>query len=104
MMTLSALSLVRQGNSHYMDALQYYDQALPSLQSSLQNCEDVLSDGLFLTHFLLLIYQVSFTPSRKRTCVLTQVDYIRKTQQRVESLVAPHVPATATHSAKAVGR
>ncbi|KAL3441153.1 hypothetical protein BJX65DRAFT_259494 [Aspergillus insuetus] len=60
MMTLSALSLVRQGNSHYMDALQYYDQALPSLQSSLQNCEEVLSDGLFLTHFLLLIYQITF--------------------------------------------
>ncbi|KAL2828658.1 hypothetical protein BDW59DRAFT_170798 [Aspergillus cavernicola] len=60
MMALSALSLVRQGNTHYMDALQYYDQALPSLQSSLQNCEDVLSDGLFLTHFLLLVYQVTF--------------------------------------------
>ncbi|KAL3457772.1 hypothetical protein BJX64DRAFT_280365 [Aspergillus heterothallicus] len=60
MMTLSALSLVRQGNSHYLDALQYYDQALPALQSSLQNCEDVLSDGLFLTHFLLLVYQITF--------------------------------------------
>ncbi|KAL4783487.1 hypothetical protein BJX76DRAFT_255362 [Aspergillus varians] len=61
MMTLSALSLVHQGNAHYMDALQYYDQALPSLQSSLQNCDDVLSDGLFLTHFLLLVYQIAFT-------------------------------------------
>ncbi|KAL3470663.1 hypothetical protein BJX99DRAFT_251014 [Aspergillus californicus] len=60
MMALSALTLVRQGNSHYMDVLQYYDQALPSLQSSLQNCEDVLSDGLFLTYFLLLIYQIAF--------------------------------------------
>ncbi|KAL2808675.1 hypothetical protein BJX63DRAFT_408488 [Aspergillus granulosus] len=60
MMTLSALSLVRQGNSHYLDALQYYDQALPALQSSLQNYDDVLSDGLFLTHFLLLIYQITF--------------------------------------------
>ena len=57
-MALSSLSLVRQGNTHYMTALQYYDQALPALQSSLENCDDVLSDGLFLTHFLLLIYQV----------------------------------------------
>ncbi len=65
MMALSALSLVQQGNNHYMDVLQYYDQALPSLQSSLQNCDDILSDGLFLTHFLLLIYQVrnASTPS-----------------------------------------
>ncbi|KAL4911671.1 hypothetical protein BDW62DRAFT_207221 [Aspergillus aurantiobrunneus] len=61
MMALSALSLVRQGNAHYMDVLQYYDEALPSIQSSLENCDDVLSDGLFLTHFLLLIYQIAFT-------------------------------------------
>lgn len=70
MMALSALSLVQQGNNHYMDALQYYDQTLPSLQSSLQNCDDILSDGLFLTHFLLLIYQVrnafTFSPFSKR--------------------------------------
>jgi hypothetical protein len=70
MMALSALSLVQQGNNHYMDVLQYYDQTLPSLQSSLQNCDDILSDGLFLTHFLLLIYQVrnafTFSPFSKR--------------------------------------
>ncbi|KAL4975769.1 hypothetical protein BDW66DRAFT_160219 [Aspergillus desertorum] len=61
MMAVSALSLVRQGNVHYTDALQYYDHALPPLQSSLQNCDDVLSDGLFLTHFLLLVYQIALT-------------------------------------------
>ncbi|KAL4776226.1 hypothetical protein BDW60DRAFT_213688 [Aspergillus nidulans var. acristatus] len=64
MMAVSALSLVHQGNAHYVDALQYYNHALPSLQSGLQNCDDVLSDGLFLTHFLLLIYQIALpTPS-----------------------------------------
>lgn len=57
-MAVSALSLVRQGNTQYMGALQYYDQALPSLRSSLENSDDILSDGLFLTHFLLLVYQV----------------------------------------------
>ncbi|KAL6235152.1 hypothetical protein BDW75DRAFT_230551 [Aspergillus navahoensis] len=61
MMAVSALSLVHQGNAHYMDALQYYDHALPSFQSSLQNCDDVLSDGLFVTHFLLLIYRIALT-------------------------------------------
>ncbi|EAA62868.1 hypothetical protein AN5775.2 [Aspergillus nidulans FGSC A4] len=60
MMAVSALSLVHQGNTQYVDALRYYDHALPSLQSVLQNCDDVLSDGLFLTHFLLLIYQVCY--------------------------------------------
>ncbi|KAL4940809.1 hypothetical protein BDV06DRAFT_15216 [Aspergillus oleicola] len=67
MMALSSLSLVRKGNAQYMAALQYYDQALPSLQSSLENCDDVLSDGLFLTHFLLLIYQVAFTTPSNRS-------------------------------------
>ncbi|KAL4961450.1 Zn(II)2Cys6 transcription factor [Aspergillus stella-maris] len=67
MMALSSLSLVRQGNAHYMTALQYYDQALPALQSSLENCDDVLSDGLFLTHFLLLIYQITFTTPSNRS-------------------------------------
>ncbi|KAL4930606.1 uncharacterized protein BDV17DRAFT_280586 [Aspergillus undulatus] len=61
MMALSALSLVHQGNAHYMVALQYYGQTLPSLQDSLLKCDVVLSDGLFLTHFLLLIYQIAFT-------------------------------------------
>ncbi|KAI9373323.1 hypothetical protein BJX61DRAFT_388312 [Aspergillus egyptiacus] len=60
MMTLSAFSSVRQGRTHDIDALQYYGQALPSFQSSLHNCEDVLADGLFLTHFLLLVYQIAF--------------------------------------------
>ncbi|KAL4808562.1 hypothetical protein BDV18DRAFT_135309 [Aspergillus unguis] len=59
MMAVSALSLVRQGDARYMGALHYYDQAMPSLQSSLENCDDVLSDGLFLTHFLLLVYQIT---------------------------------------------
>ncbi|KAL4812230.1 hypothetical protein BDW67DRAFT_129350 [Aspergillus spinulosporus] len=67
MVAMSALSLVHQGNAHYMDALQYYNHAIPSLQSGLQNCDDVLSDGLFLTHFLLLIYQIALTTPSERS-------------------------------------
>lgn len=58
-MAVSALSLSHSGTGHNVDALQYYQQAFPSLQNSLRNNDDLVSDGLFLTHFLLLIYEVS---------------------------------------------
>ncbi|KAJ5298641.1 uncharacterized protein N7443_006761 [Penicillium atrosanguineum] len=58
-MAVSALSLSHSGNGQNVDALQYYQQAFPSLQTSLRNSDDLVSDGLFLTHFLLLIYEVA---------------------------------------------
>ena len=60
MMAISALSLSHSGTGHNVDALQYYQQAFPSLQVSLRNNDDLVSDGLFLTHFLLLIYEVRY--------------------------------------------
>lgn len=57
-MAVSALSLSHSGTGQTVDALQYYQQAFPSLQISLRNENDLISDGLFLTHFLLLIYEV----------------------------------------------
>lgn len=59
MMAVSALSLSHSGTGHNVDALQYYQQAFPSLQVSLRNNDDLVSDGLFLTHFLLLIYEIA---------------------------------------------
>lgn len=58
-MAVSALSLSHSGTGQNVDALQYYQQAFPSLQVSLRNSDDLVSDGLFLTHFLLLIYEVA---------------------------------------------
>lgn len=60
-MAVSALSLSHSGTGQNVDALQYYQQAFPSLQKSLRNSDDLVSDGLFLTHFLLLIYEVTFS-------------------------------------------
>ncbi|PYI09034.1 hypothetical protein BO78DRAFT_405231 [Aspergillus sclerotiicarbonarius CBS 121057] len=57
MMALSALSLVRQGGGQNIDASYYYNQVASS-QGSLCNNEDFLSDAVYLTHFLLLIYEV----------------------------------------------
>jgi hypothetical protein len=58
-MAVSALSLARQHRSKSIDALQHYHQAFPSLQIALRDTNDLCSDGLFLTHFLLLVYEVA---------------------------------------------
>ncbi|KAJ9294772.1 transcriptional regulator family: Fungal Specific TF [Paecilomyces variotii] len=59
MMAVSALSLAHQDGGQSIDALQHYQQAFPSLQTSLRSPQDLCSDGLFLTHFLLLIYEIA---------------------------------------------
>lgn len=46
-----------------LDALQHYQQTLPSLQSSLRTEQDLTSDGVFLTHFILLLYEVRSSTS-----------------------------------------
>lgn len=57
-MAVAALSLSSQDGNERLDALQHYQQALPALQNSLRSPEDLSSDGAFLTHFLLLVYEV----------------------------------------------
>lgn len=42
-----------------LDALQHYQQALPSLQASLRGEQDLASNGVFLTHFILLLYEIA---------------------------------------------
>lgn len=58
-MALAALSLAASDGKERTYALQQYQQALPALQSHLKSAEDLSSDGAFLTHFLLLVYEVS---------------------------------------------
>jgi hypothetical protein len=59
MMAVAALSLAVQEGKETLDALQHYQQALPALQNTLRGPGDLSSDGAFLTHFLLLVYEVS---------------------------------------------
>lgn len=58
LMAISALSMSHTNGVANLDALQHYQQALPSLQSSLRTEQDLTSDGVFLTHFILLLYEV----------------------------------------------
>lgn len=62
MMAVAALSLAHQEGNERLDALQHYQKALPALQSNLRSADDLSSDGAFLTHFLLLVYEVSTSP------------------------------------------
>ncbi len=59
MMAVAALSLAHQEGKERLDALQHYQKALPALQSNLRSADDLSSDGAFLTHFLLFVYEVS---------------------------------------------
>jgi len=59
MMAVAALSLAVQESRERLDALQHYQKVLPALQSSLRSPDDLSSDGAFLTHFLLLVYEIA---------------------------------------------
>lgn len=60
-MAVAALSLAQQDGTARLDALQHYQQALPALQFNLRSADDLYSDGGFLTHFMLLVYEVRFS-------------------------------------------
>ena len=57
LMALSALSLACQKGSQSIHALQHYQQAIGPLQG-LESERELASNGAFLTHFILLIYEV----------------------------------------------
>lgn len=96
-MAVSALSLSHSGTGHNVDALQYYQQAFPSLQNSLRNNDDLVSDGLFLTHFLLLIYEVSNLGS-DITFPHTYMNVDRSRRAAwLKSLVSPHFSSPSHH-------
>ena len=59
MLAVAALSLAHQEGTERLDALQHYQQALPALQNNLRSAQDLSSDGAFLTHFLLLVYEIA---------------------------------------------
>jgi hypothetical protein len=65
---LSALSSSHRAGYCALHALQHYQQALPTLQTSL---DDLRSDGTLFTHFLLLIYEI-LAAEQWRECMWQQ--------------------------------
>ena len=58
MMALSKLGLERQGSCVGMGAMNPPRQDFPLPQDIFHHSDNLLSDGLFLTQFLLLIHEV----------------------------------------------
>lgn len=65
LMALTALSMDNRGGVQNLDALQHYQKAIPSLKSILRTSEDLSSDVAFLTHFILLLYEVRISGSQE---------------------------------------
>ncbi|MCJ1294762.1 hypothetical protein MMC34_006320 [Xylographa carneopallida] len=59
LMALSSLSLAHNEGSPNVLALQYYQKALSPLQNNLRSEQDLASNGAFLTHFILLLYEIA---------------------------------------------
>lgn len=59
MMAVSALSLAHHDGVTNLNALQHYQQVTSALQSNTRSEDDLSSDVTFLTHLLLLLYDVS---------------------------------------------
>ena len=58
-MAFSALSMAHSQGIQNLKALQHYQQALPSLQSSLKSSHGLSSEVALLTHFMLLLYEIA---------------------------------------------
>ncbi|KAL8928268.1 MAG: hypothetical protein Q9208_001978 [Pyrenodesmia sp. 3 TL-2023] len=64
LMALCALGIAHRSGIENLDSLQHYQQALPCLQRTLRNPEDLSSDGALLTHFILLLYEIAAAAPR----------------------------------------
>jgi hypothetical protein len=54
---LSALNLSSSGQATLEEAMEHYEGAL-SAQTSASSADDLLSDGVFLRHYLLFVYDI----------------------------------------------
>ena len=83
---LSALNLSYRGQATLEEAIEHYDRAL-SAQTPTTSAEDLLSDGVFLRHYLLFIYDICMPVNASDAGAGMWVDHlqhlVRLTQSRV---------------------
>jgi hypothetical protein len=83
---LSALNLSYRNQATLEEAIEHYDRAL-SAQSPTPSNSDMLSDGVFLRHYLLFIYDISMTVDASNAGAGMWADHlkhlVRLTQNRV---------------------
>lgn len=83
---LSALNLSYRGQATLEEAIEHYDRAL-SVHAPTSSADDLLSDGVFLRHYLLFIYDICMTVDANDAGAAMWVDHlkhlVRLTQNRV---------------------
>ncbi|MCJ1401685.1 hypothetical protein MMC11_004902 [Xylographa trunciseda] len=85
LMALSSLSLAHNEGSRNVLALQYYQKALSPLQDNLRSEQDLASNGAFLTHFILLLYEIAAAEPLWATH-LSHLDRITQVRRNVYGL------------------
>lgn len=103
-MALTALSMDNRGGIQNLDALQHYQKALPSLHDSLRSPEDLSSDLVLLTHFVLLLYEVWISDANqnntnKKIPLIAHLD-CRLRARRAESAFAAPGPDSPYYQTK----
>lgn len=73
---LSALNLSYQGQATLAEAIEHYDRAL-SAHTPTPSADDMLSDGVFLRHYLLFIYDICMTVDANDAGSGMWVDHLR---------------------------
>jgi hypothetical protein len=83
---LSALNLSYRGQATLEEAIEHYDRALAA-HTPTPSADDLLSDGVFLRHYLLFIYDICMTVDANDAGAGMWVDHLRQliilTQNRV---------------------
>ncbi|MCJ1317526.1 hypothetical protein MMC15_002851 [Xylographa vitiligo] len=82
LMALSSLSLAHNNGSRNVLALQYYQKALSPLQNNLRSEQDLATNGAFLTHFILLLYEIAAAEPLWATH-LSHLDRIAQVRRKV---------------------
>ena len=103
MMAFSALSMAHSTGVQNLDALQHYQQALPSLQYSLQSPADLSSDGTLLTHFTLLLYEVRTFYDKALSVLLIAPADCSSRARGLQLVVAAHKSAPPNYHSEARG-
>ncbi|MCJ1282031.1 hypothetical protein MMC26_001354 [Xylographa opegraphella] len=90
LMALSSLSLAHTEGSRNVLALQYYQKALSPLQNNLRIEQDMASNGAFLTHFVLLLYEIAAAEPLWATHIshLDQIAQVRRNVYGMEPFPA----------------
>lgn len=84
---LSALNLSYHGQATLEEAIEHYDRAL-SAHTPTSSTGDLLSDGVFLRHYLLFIYDICMPTDATNTGSGMWVDHLKQLVRLTQARIA----------------